>query len=269
VYGLGLVSQVSGANTYYYLSDGLGSTMAMVDGSGTVVKTYGYDVYGKVTSSSGSVANEFDFAGQQTDPTGLQYLRARYYDTETGRFLSRDPLSASPGWIGQPFAYGSANPALMTDPLGLDDGPDLVPSGLNPCNWTFVNKKICGRAVEIKDELADGWNLVGEYFKKATDLDSYMRALKKLADWSQRCALYPVECGFALKNLAVVAALYTFAAAIVTVGCAVGVLATGPGGVLLCVEAFVAAGATVAAATLILEEFAPEELSHVGRREEH
>jgi len=51
------VSQVSGANTYYYLSDGLGSTMAMVDSTGTVVKTYGYDVYGKVTSSSGSVAN--------------------------------------------------------------------------------------------------------------------------------------------------------------------------------------------------------------------
>jgi RHS repeat-associated protein len=119
VYGLGLVSQVSGANTYYYLSDGLGSTMAMVDGSGTVVKTYGYDVYGKVTSSSGSVANEFDFAAQQTDPTGLQYLRARYYDPGTGTFISRDPLSAAPGWSGNPFGYGGGNPALLVDPTGL------------------------------------------------------------------------------------------------------------------------------------------------------
>jgi RHS repeat-associated protein len=111
--------EVSGSNTYYYLPDGLGSTMAMVDGSGTVVKTYGYDAYGKVTSSSGTAPNEFDFAGQQTDPTGLQYLRARYYDPETGRFLSRDPLSAIPAWDDNPFAYATANPATLLDPWGL------------------------------------------------------------------------------------------------------------------------------------------------------
>ena len=97
VYGAGLISQTSGANTYYYLSDGLGSTMKTVDATGTVVNGYTYDVYGKKTSSTGSQPNEFDFAGQQTDPTGLQYLRARYYDPETGGFVSRDPMAASPG----------------------------------------------------------------------------------------------------------------------------------------------------------------------------
>ena len=40
VYGAGLVSQVSGANTYYYLADGLGSTMKTVDATGTVVNGY-------------------------------------------------------------------------------------------------------------------------------------------------------------------------------------------------------------------------------------
>ncbi len=61
----GLISQTSGANTYYYLSDGrLGSTMKTVDATGTVVNGYTYDVYGKKTSSTGSQANEFDFAGQ-------------------------------------------------------------------------------------------------------------------------------------------------------------------------------------------------------------
>ena len=62
VYGAGLISQTSGANTYYYLSDGLGSTMKTVDATGTVVNGYTYDVYGKKTSSTGSQANEFDFA---------------------------------------------------------------------------------------------------------------------------------------------------------------------------------------------------------------
>ena len=107
------------ANTYYYLSDGLGSTMKTVDATGTVVNGYTYDVYGKKTSSTGSQANEFDFAGQQTDATGLQYLRARYMDPETGTFLSRDPMSGSPTWNANPFGYVGANPASRVDPSGL------------------------------------------------------------------------------------------------------------------------------------------------------
>ncbi|WP_343389100.1 hypothetical protein [Candidatus Amarobacter glycogenicus] len=48
--------------------------MAIVDSSGNSQKSYTYDVYGEATPSGGP-ANEFDFAGQQTDGTGLQYLR--------------------------------------------------------------------------------------------------------------------------------------------------------------------------------------------------
>ena len=119
VYGAGLVSQVSGANSYYYLADGLGSTMKTVDATGAVVNGYTYDIYGKKTSSTGSQPNEFDFAGQQTDPTGLQYLRARYYDPETGTFVSREPMAVSPSWTGNPTSYAGANPARYTDPTGL------------------------------------------------------------------------------------------------------------------------------------------------------
>lgn len=118
VYGAGLVSQVSGANTHY-LADGLGSTMATVDGAGNVVNQYTYDVYGRATAS-GPQANEFQFAGEQVDgSTGLQYLRARYYDVETGRFVSREPLAALPGWLGSPYHYADASPLNMTDPSGL------------------------------------------------------------------------------------------------------------------------------------------------------
>ena len=123
VYGAGLVSQVSGANTYYYLADGLGSTMKTVDATGAVVNGYTYDVYGKKTSSTGSQANEFDFAGQQTDPTGLQYLRARYSDPETGTFISREPMEVRPGWTANPFGYAEARPVSLVDPTGLSSSP--------------------------------------------------------------------------------------------------------------------------------------------------
>jgi RHS repeat-associated protein len=119
IYGAGLVAQISGANTYYYLADGLGSTMKTVDNSGAVVNAYTYDVYGKTATASGAQANEFQFAGEQTDPSGLQYLRARYYDTDTGRFMSRDPLASGTSWTEQPYGYAAGNPVNSVDPLGL------------------------------------------------------------------------------------------------------------------------------------------------------
>jgi hypothetical protein len=44
----------------------------------------------------------------------MQYLRARYYDPASGRFLGRDPV---PG--GNPYAYAGNNPVNFTDPTGL------------------------------------------------------------------------------------------------------------------------------------------------------
>ncbi|MBI2767788.1 MAG: RHS repeat-associated core domain-containing protein [Chloroflexi bacterium] len=120
VYGAGLVSQQQGGSWYYCLADGLGSTIKTVDSTGAVVNAYTYDVYGKTATSSGTQANDFQFAGQQTDGTGLQYLRARYYDPETGGFLSRDPLATAAGWPGSPLGY-SGNPASFVDPSGLDE----------------------------------------------------------------------------------------------------------------------------------------------------
>ncbi|MBI2767785.1 MAG: hypothetical protein HYX53_17960 [Chloroflexi bacterium] len=114
----GLVSQKQGGSWYYYLADGLGSTITTVDSAGAVVNAYTYDGYGKTTAASGSQANEFQFAGQQTDGTGLQYLRARYYDPDTGTFLSRDPLAASPTWTTSSYTYALSSPVNYADPTG-------------------------------------------------------------------------------------------------------------------------------------------------------
>ena len=117
---------------HFYPSDGLGSTMAVVDASGVVQDSYTYDVYGTPTRT-GSLANEFDFAGQQTDGTGLQYLRARYYDPATGTFMSRDPLALYPGWLGSTHAYSGGEPVGSTDSSGLKPiDSDGTPLELTP-----------------------------------------------------------------------------------------------------------------------------------------
>ena len=123
LYGLGRISQVESTHSHYYLTDGLGSTLALTDESGDVSNAYEYDVFGAVRSDIGRQYNEHEFTGEQADfPTALEYLRARYYDMGTGTFLSRDPLAGVPDSQGHPFAYVDANPQTLLDPLGLEPG---------------------------------------------------------------------------------------------------------------------------------------------------
>ena len=127
LYGAGLSAMKQSGNWFCYLADGLGSTMAIVDANGDAENGYTYDVYGEPTIT-GSLANDFDFGGRQSDAsTGLQYLRARYYDPATGTFISRDPLATSPGFTGSAFAAMRASPANFTDPAGL------CPNGFRYC----------------------------------------------------------------------------------------------------------------------------------------
>ncbi len=117
--------------------------MKTVDSSGVVVNAYEYDMYGTLRSSSGSQDNEFQFAGQQTDPSGLQYLRARYYANATN--LS-DPLGlcsrfkprlgecgvwGAAGGVtagGFGFVLGCLAGAASTDVAGFFDNDGSVPS---------------------------------------------------------------------------------------------------------------------------------------------
>jgi RHS repeat-associated protein len=104
----------SGAVLYYH-SDQLGSTRALTDGSGAVVATSEYDSYGALFASTGSASNPFGYAGQYTDAeSGLQYLRARYYDSSTQQFLTRDPAI-----LLAPYAYAGGSPTNASDPSGL------------------------------------------------------------------------------------------------------------------------------------------------------
>jgi RHS repeat-associated protein len=118
--GLPLEQINSDGTVRYYHQDTLGSTRALTNGQGQIDSVYAYDPYGKVAVFTGSnTANPFQFAGQYTDvESGLQYLRARYYEPATGQFMTRDPLLAA---TRQAYVYAQHDPVNRVDRNGLYD----------------------------------------------------------------------------------------------------------------------------------------------------
>ncbi len=124
VYGIDRISLTRNGSTSDYLYDGHGNTAALIDAATAVVQdTYRYDAWGDLLSQSGSVANSFLYDGQQHDSaTGLYYLRARYMDPATGRFLSVDPLAGSPQdpVTLHRYLYANDDPVQFSDPSGQE-----------------------------------------------------------------------------------------------------------------------------------------------------
>jgi len=115
--------KVSRNGDYYYFYDGLGSTRVMTDDQGNVVNRYTYDAYGNqlVTEKEQTVENEYLFTGERIDTdTGLVYLRARYYDPTTGRFVQQDSYigeESEPQSLHR-YLYCHNSPVNCVDPSG-------------------------------------------------------------------------------------------------------------------------------------------------------
>ncbi len=124
-YGLDLISvdQLNGATfeISYYLYDGLGSVRGLTDLNSNLTDTYDYDAFGNPLTATGLTPNNYRFTGEQFDEDlGLYFLRARYLNTQTGRFhtldsfegVNLDPISL------HKYLYANANPLLFIDPSG-------------------------------------------------------------------------------------------------------------------------------------------------------
>jgi RHS repeat-associated protein len=133
VYGLDLLAEVDATNeAAYHLTDGLGSSTIVVDDSSAVIREAEFDAFGVERESRGTYETPMQFAGEQSDGGGLVYLRARYYDPDLGRFLSRDSLEGF-SFVPQslnPYMYAHDNPARYTDPAGT-------------CVFTGVDTVVC------------------------------------------------------------------------------------------------------------------------------
>lgn len=111
--------------------DQLGSTRALSNSTGAVTDLYTYDAYGNLIVPMGPTANEFLYSGQQFDrATGQYYMRARYYDSAGGRFISRDSYegSTSDPISHNRYAYADANPVDIADPSGHFGLGDVMPA---------------------------------------------------------------------------------------------------------------------------------------------
>ena len=127
-YGLQRISQnlspaVTGSTwtPSFYGYDGGGSVRQLINSLGVVTDEYEYDAFGNSFTKSGTTPNNYLYRGEQFDSDlGLYYLRARYYNPATGRFLSRDPFY---GYIDKPatlhkYLYAGGDPLNRIDPSG-------------------------------------------------------------------------------------------------------------------------------------------------------
>ncbi len=116
-------------NYYYYLRNAQSDIVKLIDKTGATVVEYRYDSWGKLLSTSGSLAstlgknNPFRYRGYVFDEeTGFYYLQSRYYNPEVGRFISSDVLlSTGQGVLGHnAYAYCGNNPIVREDTNGYD-----------------------------------------------------------------------------------------------------------------------------------------------------
>lgn len=119
-HGLGLESRIDSNNgATYYDFNATGSTVGLTGLSGLYLNRYAYQPFGQEIFETETVANPFEFIGRwgvAEEASGLDFMRARYYDNSTGRFLATDPIGIQGGL--NLYGYSQNNPVSYIDPNG-------------------------------------------------------------------------------------------------------------------------------------------------------
>jgi RHS repeat-associated protein len=143
--------------------------------------SYEYDAYGNEFTVSGSTPNEFMYRGEQFDSDlGLYYLRARYYNPLTGRFMSRDPnepklfdlsgIPTDPKYLHK-YLYANGDPVNHVDSLGR-----AVP-GEDEAEEGGLTEEIGELGEKLEEE-----KLPEAFANKFTDVDDAFEQLESLED---------------------------------------------------------------------------------------
>jgi RHS repeat-associated protein len=134
--GLGIdefFQRVDSGGTHDYLSDILGSTVALTSTSGSIQQQYTYQPFGGPASGG---SNPYQFTGRENDGTGLYFNRARYYNPTLQRFISQDPLDFEGGDTDL-YSYAGDQPISLRDPTGMqaEQVCEEFPSLCDPTTW--------------------------------------------------------------------------------------------------------------------------------------
>ncbi len=154
---------------YYYVLNAQGDVVRIVNSSRSVVASYTYDPWGKIISSSGTLAdiNPLRYRGYYYDSeTGFYYLQSRYYDPEIGRFINVDSY-ASTDIVGllstNMFSYCENDPINRSDHSG-HAGYGLM-SGWDPIKFHDKKKPksnfedIVTNAIKYSTEVSAGFGM--------------------------------------------------------------------------------------------------------------
>jgi len=112
---------------YTYLYNLQGDVVGLVDSANSIVVEYKYDAWGKLLSTTGTLAstlgylNPFRYRGYIYDEeTGLYYLHSRYYNPMWGRFVSADTEIGEKNELlrHNVFTYCGNMPLIIKDETG-------------------------------------------------------------------------------------------------------------------------------------------------------
>jgi RHS repeat-associated protein len=128
----------------YATHDANFNVTALIDVNGTAIERYHYTPYGQLivldadyvpTNNPSTVDNPYAFTGRRLDSeTGLYYFRNRYYHSQLGRFVTRDPIGYKAN-SNNLYQYVEGRPTTSADPFGLR----ILLTGLNDKQRQYVS----------------------------------------------------------------------------------------------------------------------------------
>jgi RHS repeat-associated protein len=181
-HGSGLVSRFGSAGVSHYEFDGLGSAVGVMAAGGVVQNRYVYAPFGEQLLSQETVANPFQFVGRfgvMHEENGLEFMRARFYTADLGRFVNLDPIRLAGGDFNL-YRYAGNDPTDLTDPSGtiaLVD--DAIVIGIAALIGLAATNHVAQHGDEMSEDIGNMLDAVEDAIQAV--YDAVQKALDRIA----------------------------------------------------------------------------------------